>query len=165
MVFVLCDWLFPLSLTSLQWEDFQSPCRDPWTHIATPGCSPWNVWGGLSLQGPTRWRRSSGNCTRFEWLLCPRGVPLPSGLVFKFILPPRGTHLGGETEKGSPIPYPTCFCSVAQWCPGLCNPLDCSTPGLPVNHQLLEFTHTQCPFIQWCHPTSPSSVIPFSSCP
>ena len=103
MVFVLCDWLFPLSLTSLQWEDFQSPCRDPWAHIATPGCSPWNVWGGLSLQGPTR-GRSSGNCTGFEGLLCPRGVPLPSGLVFKFILPPRGTHLEGKLTKSHPSP-------------------------------------------------------------
>ena len=103
MVFVLCDWLFPLSLTSLQWEDFQSPCRDPWAHIATPGCSPWNVWGGLSLQGPTH-GRSSGNCTGFEGLLCPCGVPLPSGLVFKFILPPRGTHLEGKLTKSHPSP-------------------------------------------------------------
>ena len=29
-----------------------------------------------------------------------------------------------------------CCCSVAQSCPTLCNPMDCSTPGLPVHHQL-----------------------------
>ena len=29
--------------------------------------------------------------------------------------------------------------SVAQSCPTLCNPMNCSTPGLPVHHQLLEF--------------------------
>ena len=34
------------------------------------------------------------------------------------------------------------FSSVAQSCPTLCNPMDCSTPGLPVHHQLLEFTQT-----------------------
>ena len=34
------------------------------------------------------------------------------------------------------------FSSVAQPCPTLCNPMDCSTPGLPVHHQLLEFTQT-----------------------
>ena len=34
------------------------------------------------------------------------------------------------------------FSSVAQSCPTLCNPMDCSTPGLPVRHQLLEFTQT-----------------------
>ena len=32
------------------------------------------------------------------------------------------------------------FSSVAQWCPTLCDPMNRSTPGLPVHHQLLEFT-------------------------
>ena len=32
------------------------------------------------------------------------------------------------------------FCSVAHSCLTLCNPMDCSMPGLPVHHQLLEFT-------------------------
>ena len=38
------------------------------------------------------------------------------------------------------------FSSVAQPCPTLCDPMDCSTPGLPVHHQLLEFaqTHVHC---------------------
>ena len=31
------------------------------------------------------------------------------------------------------------FSSIAQWCPTPCNPMNCSTPGLPVHHQLLEF--------------------------
>ena len=35
------------------------------------------------------------------------------------------------------------FSSVTQSCPTLCDPTDCSTPGLPVNHQLPEFTQTQ----------------------
>ena len=34
------------------------------------------------------------------------------------------------------------FSSVAQSCPTLCDPMDCSTPGLPVHHQLQEFTQT-----------------------
>ena len=34
------------------------------------------------------------------------------------------------------------FSSVAQSCPALCNPMNCSTPGLPVHHQLPEFTQT-----------------------
>ena len=34
------------------------------------------------------------------------------------------------------------FSSVAQSCPTLCDPLNRSTPGLPVHHQLLEFTQT-----------------------
>ena len=34
------------------------------------------------------------------------------------------------------------FSSVAQSCPTLCDPMDCSTPGLHVHHQLPEFTQT-----------------------
>ena len=34
------------------------------------------------------------------------------------------------------------FSSVAQSCPTLCKPMDCITPGLPVHHQLPEFTQT-----------------------
>ena len=34
------------------------------------------------------------------------------------------------------------FGSVAQSCPTLYDPMDCSTPGLPVRHQLPEFTQT-----------------------
>ena len=34
------------------------------------------------------------------------------------------------------------FSSVAQLCPTLCDPMNCSTPGLPVHHQLPEFTQT-----------------------
>ena len=34
------------------------------------------------------------------------------------------------------------FSSVAQSCPALCNPMDCSAPGFPVHHQLLELAQT-----------------------
>ena len=53
------------------------------------------------------------------------------------------------------------FSSVAQSCPTLCNPMNRSTPGLPVHHHLPEFTQTHV----WCHPAISSSVVPFSSCP
>ena len=36
----------------------------------------------------------------------------------------------------------TQFSSVSQSCPTLCDPMNRSTPGLPVHHQLLEFTQT-----------------------
>ena len=50
-------------------------------------------------------------------------------------------------------------------CPTLCNCMDCSTPGLPV--QLLPSPtpgvySNSCPLSWWCHPTISSSVIPFS---
>ena len=34
------------------------------------------------------------------------------------------------------------FSSVGQSCPTLCDPMNCSTPGLPVHHHLPEFTQT-----------------------
>ena len=54
------------------------------------------------------------------------------------------------------------FSSVTQSCPTLCDPMDCSTPGLPVHHQLLEFAQTHIHWIgdviQSSHPLlSPSS--------
>ena len=53
------------------------------------------------------------------------------------------------------------FSSIAQSCLTLCDPMDCSTPGLPVHHQLPGFTQTNVHW--WCHPTISSSVVPFSS--
>ena len=55
--------------------------------------------------------------------------------------------------------------SVAQSCLTLCDPMNCSTPGLPVHHQLLEFTQTHVHWVGDCHPTISSSVVAFSSCP
>ena len=54
--------------------------------------------------------------------------------------------------------------SVAQSCPTLCYPMNRSTPGLPVYHQLLEFTQTQS--IELVMPSSHLILYrPFSSCP
>ena len=57
------------------------------------------------------------------------------------------------------------FSSVAQSCPTLCGPMNCSTPGLPVHHQLPEFTqnhvHRVSDAIQPSHPlSSPSPPAP-----
>ena len=54
--------------------------------------------------------------------------------------------------------YPVQFSSVVQLCPTLCDPMNCSTPGLPVHHQLPEFTQTHArrvgDSIQPSHPVS-----------
>ena len=48
------------------------------------------------------------------------------------------------------------FSSVTQSCPTLCDPVDCSMPGLPVHHQLLELAQTH---VHWVsdaiHPSYP----------
>ena len=55
------------------------------------------------------------------------------------------------------------FSSVTQSCPTLCNPMDCSTPGLPVHHQLTpRVCSNSCPLSWWCHSTISSSIVPFS---
>ena len=58
------------------------------------------------------------------------------------------------------------FSSVAQSCPTLCEPMDCSTPGLPVHHQLPEFIQTHVHWVgnakQPSHPLSTPSPFTFN---
>ena len=58
------------------------------------------------------------------------------------------------------------FSSVAQSCTTLCDPMDCSMPGLPVHHQLVEFTQTHVHHIsdatQPSHPLSSPSPPTFN---
>ena len=58
------------------------------------------------------------------------------------------------------------FSSVAQSCPNLCDPMNHSTPGLPVHHQPLEFTQTHVhgvgDAIQPSHPLSSPSAPAFN---
>ena len=55
------------------------------------------------------------------------------------------------------------FSSVAQSCPNLYNPMNCSMPSFPV-HQLLELAQTHVHQVGDASQTISSSVIPFSSC-
>ena len=66
----------------------------------------------------------------------------------------------------SPCPTPSlfCCCPVAKSCPTLCDPMDCSTPDLPVPHHLPDFAPSSCPLQQGCHPIKSSSVTLFSFC-
>ena len=60
----------------------------------------------------------------------------------------------------------TQFSSVAQSCLTVCEPMNCSMPGLPVHHQLLEFTQTHVhgvnDAIQPSHPLSSPSPHAFN---
>ena len=71
----------------------------------------------------------------------------------------RASHINMHADVNTP------FSSVAQSCPTLCDPMDCSTPGLPVHHQLPEFTQTHVHWIsdatQPPHPlSSPLTLVP-----
>ena len=56
-----------------------------------------------------------------------------------------------------------CHCSAGKSCPTLCHPMNCSTPGFPVLHSLLEFAQTQVhrvsDAIQPSHPLLPPSFL------
>ena len=76
---------------------------------------------------------------------------------------PRSKHLLGNLLWL--LKHTIQFSSVALLCPTLCNPMNRSTPGLPVHHQLPEFTQTHAhrvsDAIQPFHPlSSPSPPAP-----
>ena len=78
---------------------------------------------------------------------------------FSMLLFPNQLHWSLLKNKSSE------FSSVAQSCLSLCDPMNYSTPGLPVHHQLLEFTQTRVhrvgDAIQPSHPlSSPSPPAP-----
>ena len=91
---------------------------------------------------------------------------------FHYIPPHRDTEDKSTTSQFLPLltlttdyQYPLQFSSVAQSCPTLCDPTNRSTPGLPVHHQLPEFTQTHIhqvsDAIQPSHPlSSPSPPAP-----
>ena len=94
------------------------------------------------------------------------------GDTLKTVVTLAGFGINWEMAWGSLGRFWKCFnlngqsvSSVAQSCSTLCDPMNCSTPGLPVHHQLLEFTQTHvhqvCDAIQPSHPlSSPSPPAP-----
>ena len=126
-------------------------------------------------------QRRPGKCTKGRAHLgqCPCRAPWSLSRVD----PGSTRHLGlWQTQCGPPTvstphtwqgylfvvslsPYNTTesiqFSSVAQSCPTLCDPMNHSTPGLPVHHQLPEFTqihvHRVSDAIQPSHPWSSPS--------
>ena len=98
------------------------------------------------------------------------------GLIPELGRSPAGGHgnplqyscLENSMDRGSWQATYIQFSSVAQSCPTLCKPMNHSTPGLPVHHQLLEFTQTHVhrvsDAIQPSHPlSSPSPLAPTPS--
>ena len=102
---------------------------------------------------PLKWHynRIDSFSFSFPFFFCFSSVVLPSSPLFSFL--------------PSLLKKSVQFSSVAQSCLTLCNPMNCSTPYLPVHHQLPEFTQTRVhqvsDAIQPSHPLSfPSSPAP-----
>ena len=95
-------------------------------------------------------------CTQICVYILPYAVQNQGALL---LFRELGAWITHNRKNGSGAPSrDQCFqfSSVTQWCPTLCDPMDCSTTGFPVHHQLLEFTptHVQCvsDAIQPSHP-------------
>ena len=93
--------------------------------------------------------RESANVPCDHNRLCVQGyLKLGFFLLFNIFFPPKN-HIRPKKEGINPLlglrlkPRKfSQFISVAQLCLTLCDPMDCSMPGLPVHHQLAEFTQT-----------------------
>ena len=99
----------------------------------------------------------------------PRSPSLQAGVLPSEppgkLLEKQGNHKSKMYNRFTKTKKRTQIRSVAQSCPTLCDPMNCSTPGLPVHHQLLEFTETHVhrvsDAIQPSHPlSSPSPLAP-----
>ena len=95
----------------------------------------WDVWEqGASMIG--FWRRLSSWIAVGHFALCPHMLGIERqcllvSLLLRVLTPSRRLHS-----------HDLQFSSVAQSCLTLCESMNCSTPGLPVHHQLPEFTQT-----------------------
>ena len=75
----------------------------------------------------------------YKWLLDLVGWCIVEFFFFFIIF---SLVLLSVVERGMLKSPTVAISSVTQSCPTLCNPMNCRTPGLPVHHQLLEFTQT-----------------------
>ena len=127
---------------------------------------PWFLPPPLAEQKPRNKLWSWLNCT-MGWLKS-ESVPFFKSIYFFHI---RGACEGGKAVVwcwGKDADSTVQFSSVAQSCLTLCDPMNCSTPGLPVHQKLLEFTQTHAhrvgDAIQPPHPlSSPSPPAPNAS--
>ena len=99
-------------------------------------------------------------CRRILYCLESPGKPMNTGMgslfLFQGIFPIQRSNGGspalqvdslpaevpGNILAELPLEYSVQFSSVTQSCSTLCDPMNCSTPGLPVHHQLPESTQT-----------------------
>ena len=104
----------------------------------------WDGW----MASPTQWTWVWANSRR-QWRTGKPGMLQFHGITVR-------CHWATEQQTNEPVPgcrkefLRTCqsVSSVTQSCPTLCNPMDFSTPGFPVHHQLpaLAQTHQMLPF-------------------
>ena len=144
------------------------PLLEPLGCFLSPKRDPVSVfWGGSTAEEVSFcwthiWRPNKiGFCARAGFMVCllVESVSL-LGCTLHFLIVSELFHTHMTLIKSDQIR------SVTQSCLTLCDPMNRSTPGLPVHHQFQDGVHSDsCPLSQWCHPAITSSVVPFSSRP
>ena len=143
-ILVSWDWVGPSTLHR-NWVPWITPSATSFCAPATCSNSSSRWWGQCCVTwggGDTRFQRchvatfplEMGSWTRtlaLEWASGNHGAQSPCYL-WGNQLEDTGGHTSSQRQ----------FSSVAQSCLTLCDPMNHSTPGLPVHHQLLEFTQT-----------------------
>ena len=81
----------------------------------------------------------------------------------KSLNPHTQSHIYIHKSESEMQPQLCCCCSVANLCLTLCNPMDCSTPGLCLSPSP-GVCPSSCPLNLWCHPTVSSFVSLLSFC-
>ena len=111
-----------------------SPLNPPsWGIIASRKTSLlFEVWAGSQSWS---WGCQSHSSRTFSHFTHPLSPALATSVI-------SGAQWPWPHHSMSWLYSPSKFRSVAQLCPTLCNPMDCSTPGSLVHHQLPEFAQT-----------------------
>ena len=141
-------------------SDSVRPHRRQPTRLSIPGILQARTleWVAISFSNAWKWKVKGKSLSRVRLLATP--------WTAAYQAPPSMEFSVQEYWNDLPLPSPYCFLSVqfssfTQSCPTLCDPMNCSRPGLPVHHQLLEFTQTHVSpvgdAIQRSHPLSSSS--------
>ena len=138
-------WDFPGSSVGKKCLPCRRPRLDPWVRKI-----PWRrKWKTTPVSFPRniQWKEKPGGLRSMG----SQSQTLLSNFHSIFIAAVIGAT--SKMGKGTPLHFVKFvvskhsnivqFSSVAQSCPTLCDPMNHSTPGLPVHHQLPEFTQTQ----------------------
>ena len=136
------------SLRPHESQHARPPCPSPTPRVHSDSCPS------------SQWCYPATSSSVVPFSSCPQPLPasesFPMSQLFTW---------GGQSTGVSASASVLQFSSVAQSCPTLCDPMNHSTPGLPVHHQLPEFTQTHShrfsDAIQPSHPlSSPSPPAP-----
>ena len=148
-IVILCFYTFTFPTHSLLSQHFTSKDKD------TGACTRFQhvqvrIFSEYGLATPVLCLDAQ-SCPTLLWgfsrqeywsgLPCPSAGDLPNPGI-----EPRSPTLQEDSLpaelQGNPLRHLSQFSSVIQSCPSLCDPMNRSTPGLPVHHKLREFTQT-----------------------